>query len=78
MNDYLGRDKTEKKKESVIGKIKKFKAEEKSKPKEKKEASKEAERWFCGRCGLTAPIIFCVIMFEKTEYNSVISLIYML
>lgn len=44
MNDYLGRDKTEKKKESVIGKIKKFKAEEKSKPKEKKEASKEAER----------------------------------
>ena len=44
VNDYLGRDKTEKKKESVIGKIKKFKAEEKSKPKEKKEASKEAER----------------------------------
>ncbi len=44
MNEYLGRDKTEKKKESVIGKIKKFKAEEKSKPKEKKEASKEAER----------------------------------
>ena len=44
MNDYLGKGKTEKKKESVIGKIKKFKAEEKSKPTEKKEASKEAER----------------------------------
>ncbi|XVG98809.1 relaxase/mobilization nuclease domain-containing protein [Eubacteriales bacterium KG127] len=44
MNDYLGRDKTEKKKESVIAKIKKFKAEEKSKPTEKKESSKEAER----------------------------------
>ena len=44
MDDYLGRNKTEKKKESVIGKIKKFMAEEKSKPTEKKEASKEAER----------------------------------
>ena len=44
MNDYLGRDKTEKKKESVIGKIKDFKVEEKSKPTEKKKASKEAER----------------------------------
>ena len=43
MNDYLGRDKTEKK-ESVIGEIKRFKAEEKAKPTEKKEASKEAER----------------------------------
>lgn len=44
MKDYLGRDKTEKKKESVIGKIKKFKAEEKTKPTEKKEASKKVER----------------------------------
>ena len=43
MNEYLGRDKTEKK-ESVIGEIKRFKAEEKAKPTEKKEASKEAER----------------------------------
>ena len=42
-SDYLGRDKTEKK-ESVIGEIKRFKAEEKAKPTEKKEASKEAER----------------------------------
>ena len=44
MDDYLGRNKTDKKKESVIGKIKKFMAEEKSKPTEKKEASKEAEK----------------------------------
>ena len=41
---YLGRYKTEKIKESVIGKIKKFKAEEKTKPTEKKEASKKVER----------------------------------
>lgn len=34
----------EEKKESVLGAIKKFKAEEKAKPIEKKEASKEAER----------------------------------
>lgn len=34
----------EEKKESVLGAIKKFKAEEKTKPTEKKEASKEAER----------------------------------
>lgn len=44
VNDYLGRTKTEEKKESVIGAIKKFKAEEKAKPTEKKEAFKEAER----------------------------------
>ncbi len=36
-----GRDE---KRESVLGAIKKFKAEEKAKPKEKKEASKESER----------------------------------
>ena len=34
----------EKKKESVLGAIKKYQAEDKEKPKEKKEASKEAER----------------------------------
>lgn len=34
----------EEKKESVLGAIKKFKAEEKAKPTEKKEASKEVER----------------------------------
>lgn len=34
----------EEKKESVLGAIKKFKAEEKANPTEKKEASKEAER----------------------------------
>ena len=44
MNEYLGRDKTEKKKELVIGKLKKLKVEEKAKPIERKEASKEAER----------------------------------
>ena len=43
MNDYLGRDKTEKK-ESVIGAIRRNQAKDKEKPKEKKEASKEAER----------------------------------
>ena len=44
INEYLGRTKTEEKKESVIGKIKKCKVEEKLKPMVKKEASKEAER----------------------------------
>ena len=44
MNEYLGRTKTEEKKESVIGKIKKCKVEEKLKPMVKKEASKEAKR----------------------------------
>ena len=44
MNEYLGRDKTEKKKELVIYKLKKLKAEQKVKPIERKEASKEAER----------------------------------
>lgn len=44
MNEYLGRDKTEKRKELVIDKLKKLKAEEKAKPIERKEASKEAER----------------------------------
>lgn len=44
MNEYLGRDKTERKKELVIDKLKKLKAEEKAKPIERKEASKEAER----------------------------------
>lgn len=44
MNEYLGRTKTEEKEESVIGKIKKCKVEEKLKSMVKKEASKEAER----------------------------------
>ena len=44
MNDYIGRNKTDKKKESVIGKIKKCKVEEKLKPIVKKEALKETER----------------------------------
>lgn len=44
MNEYLGRDKTEKKKELVIYKLKKLKVEEKVKPIERKEAFKEAER----------------------------------
>ena len=44
MNEYLGRNKTEDKKESVIGAIKRHQADDKEKPKEKKEASKEAER----------------------------------
>lgn len=44
MNEYLGGNKTEKKKESVIGVIKKYHSEEKVKPTVKKEVSKEAER----------------------------------
>ena len=43
MNDYLGRDKTEKKKESVIGAIKKNRSEERKNSKEKNKISKEAE-----------------------------------
>ena len=34
----------EEKKESVLGAIKKYQAEDKGKPKERKEANKEAER----------------------------------
>ena len=44
MNEYLGRNKTEDKKESVIGAIKRHQTEDKEKLKEKKEASKEVER----------------------------------
>ena len=44
MNDYLGRDKVEKKKESVIGAIRKHQSEERGKPKGKNKISKEAER----------------------------------
>lgn len=44
MNDYFGGNKTEYKKESVMGAIKRHQAEGKEKPKERKEAIKEAER----------------------------------
>lgn len=44
MNDYLGRDKTEKKKESVIGAIRKHQSEEIGTPKGKNKISKEVER----------------------------------
>ena len=44
MNDYLGRDNTDKKKESVIGAIKKHRSEEREISKEKNKISKEAER----------------------------------
>lgn len=44
MNNYIGRNKTEDKKESVIGAIKRHQTEDKEKLKEKKEASKEVER----------------------------------
>ena len=43
INDYLGRDKTEKK-ESVIGAIKKHRSEEREISKEKNKISKENER----------------------------------
>jgi len=44
MNDYLGRDKMEKKKDSVICAIKEHQAEEKENHKRKNKISKEAER----------------------------------
>lgn len=44
MNDYLGRDKTEKKKESVIVAIRKHQSEEIGTPKGKNKISKEVER----------------------------------
>lgn len=44
MNDYLGRDKTEKKKESVIGAIRKHQSEEIGTPKGNNKISKEVER----------------------------------
>ena len=44
MNDYLGRDKTEEKKESVIGAIRKHRSEEREFSKEKKKILEEAER----------------------------------
>ena len=44
MNEYMGRNKTEKKKESVIGSIKKHRSEEREISKEKNKISKEAER----------------------------------
>lgn len=43
LTDYIGRNRYEKK-GSVIGAIKKFKIEEKSKPTKRKEASKDEER----------------------------------
>ena len=50
MNDYLGRDKTEKKKESVIGKIKKYEVVDKEKNKKWKD--KNLDRQFNMRLGL--------------------------
>lgn len=44
MNDYLGRDKTEKKKDSVICVIKKYQAEERGNHKRKNKISQKAER----------------------------------
>ena len=44
MNDYLGSDNTDKKKESVIGAIKKYRSEEREISEEKNKISKEAER----------------------------------
>lgn len=43
MDDYLGRNKNEKK-NSVIGTIRKHQSEERENPKEKKKISKESER----------------------------------
>ena len=44
MNDYLGRNETEKKKESIIGAIKKHRSEKREISKEKNKISKKAER----------------------------------
>lgn len=44
MDDYIGRNKTEDKKESVIGAIRKYQSEETENPKKKSKISKENER----------------------------------
>ena len=44
MNSYIGMTKTQDKKESVVGEVKKHKAEERRNPKGKIRISKEAER----------------------------------
>ncbi len=44
MSDYLVRNKTDKKKESVIGAIRKHQSEERENPNEKNKISKGAER----------------------------------
>ena len=44
MNNYLGRDKTDKQKESVIGVIKKYKSEDRKKDKGDNKVLKEVER----------------------------------
>ena len=60
----------EEKKESVLGAIKKYQAEDKEKPKEKKEANKEAERYIYGRCGLrTALTVFCLERFNNITFD---------
>ena len=53
----------EEKKESVLGAIKKYQAEDKEKSKESKEKPKETERYIYGRCGLRiAPALFFKIL----------------
>lgn len=44
MNDYLGRDKTDKQKESVIEVVKKYKSEDRKKDKGEHKVLKEVER----------------------------------
>lgn len=51
----------EEKKESVLGSIKKYQAEDKGKPKEKKEAFKEAERGKCSSDFITFETYLCTI-----------------
>ena len=56
----------EEKKESVLGAIKKFKAEEKAKPTEKKRSFQRSGKIKNCQCGLrTAPIIFCCRKIEN-------------
>lgn len=80
MNDYLGRDKT-KKKESVIGEIKRFKAEEKAKPTEKKRSFQGSGKIMNGRCDLrTAPTIFYrqIVKFKiKLHISNICAIIYL-
>lgn len=66
------------KKESVIGTFRKNQSEERENPKEKKKYRKKMkDNFVVGVVFGLHRLFFLSIMFEKTEYNTVISLIRM-
>ena len=72
MDSYIGRTKTEDKKESVIGAVKKQKAEERRNPKGKIRISKEAEIYFYSRYGhRNAPALFVKDKIERISNDNV-------